>query len=190
MDPVTAMLARIETLKKLVGQGGGANPYADRKKNLLIYGLDEPTTGKETPSELRQTLKSLAVEMGYKDIDYDDAFRLGKASAKGPRHVLLKLLRTRDKYDTFNAKKKLYLDDAGKPDRSKKYAKIYINEDLAPEERKRDKALRDFLKEERKKDSSVKGTVRNGTLITWKGGIKAVQYSVTPDGSVTAGTSA
>jgi hypothetical protein len=89
MAPVTAMPARIETLEKLTGQGGGASLHApaDRKKNLLIYGLDEPTTGKETPPELRQTLKSLAVEIGYKDLDYNEAFRLGKVTALNKRQI-------------------------------------------------------------------------------------------------------
>jgi hypothetical protein len=187
MAPFAALLTRIETLEKQLGTAGG-NPshnVTNRKKNLLIYELPEPTTGKETPAELRHTLKDLASELGYAELDYDDAFRIGKATAKGLRPILLKLLRTRDKFDIFNAKKKLYLNAAGKPDKTKEYSNIYINDDLSPEERTKEKSLRDFMKQLRKGDPTIKGSVRNGKLITRKGGIASTRYAAQPDGTVT-----
>jgi hypothetical protein len=88
-----------------------------------------------------------------------------------------------------NAKKTLYIGADGKPDKSKPYASVYINDDLSPVDRKKGEALRKVLKDIKAKDPTAQGSIRNGTLLIRKGGKVINKYTCQDDGTVNNGTS-
>lgn len=152
-------------MNKLSGSGGGKGFVSDRSKNIVIFGIVEPA--KESPADLYKTIEELTNAMGIPDLDFDDAYRLGKPgnSAKGPRPVLLRLMKTRDKRTVFNNKKKLQTTPPGP------FEKVYIHEDQSVEERKIAKSdLRRKLKELKQADQQLTGSIRHNTLFTRKDG--------------------
>jgi len=97
----------------------------ERKKNLIIHGIDEPSN--ESAKDLHQHIKDIGEKLEL-EIDYDHTFRLGKQGS-GKRPIMIKLLRTQDKFKIMAARNKL--KDTG----------IYINEDMDPDTRKNNALL-------------------------------------------------
>jgi hypothetical protein len=93
---------------------------------------------------------------------------------------VLQLLRTRDKWTIFNAKKQLWTGPDGKPDPKKKYAKLAIHEDMSVEQRKANADLRGKLQSIRKDDQAVTGLIRGPILTTKKDGSILHKYKWTP----------
>lgn len=186
VDAITKPLhAKIEALEKmlaqLTGTPTGIQPHPTQngnKKNVIIFGLMEDKN--EAPTTLYGKVTELATAMGLPDLDFDDARRLGKPTPGKTRPVLLQLLRTRDKWTVFSAKKTLWTGADGRPDASKKFAKISINEDMSKEERKTNADLRGKLKDLRKVDKDLMGIIRGGILITKKAGVLIHKFKWTP----------
>ncbi|OXA51476.1 hypothetical protein Fcan01_13644 [Folsomia candida] len=150
-------------------------PAPDRHKAVVITGLPEAT--KETMATLTATLLEMTTAMGIASFDFDKAFRVGKATAgKGPRPVIVKLLRSRDKWTLFAQKKQLYASKTGK------FAQVYINEDMTKEERKTAGELRAKLRELRVTGPTTMGTIRKDILTTRKAGVVDKKYKWTPTG--------
>jgi len=94
-----------------------------REKNLVLFGIKEED--KEDTDKQVELVREVFNKLGVKDIIIDDIHRLGKKASdkkKAPRPLLVKLLTMIDKNRILRQKAKL------------KGQKIYINQDLSPEE--------------------------------------------------------
>jgi hypothetical protein len=100
----------------------------ERQRNIVIFGVKEGATEKWT--DVESHIAGLASKLGITQIDYDQAFRLGKRMAGKTRPILVKLLRTRDRLHILGLRNKL------------KGSKIFISEDKDQNERMKDKILR------------------------------------------------
>lgn len=150
-------------------------PAPDRHKAVVITGL--PEAAKETMTTLTATLLEMTTAMGIAGFDFDEAFRVGKVLVgKGPRPVILKLLRSCDKWTLFAQKKQLYAS------KTWKFAQVYINEDMTKEERKTAGELRAKLRELKATDPTTMGTIRKDILTTRKDGVVDKKYHWTPTG--------
>ena len=149
---------RIEALENASNRTQQNNQ--DRRKTLIITGLQEKD--KEKITDLHNLLADLFKTMKEKNFDFDDAFRLGKPGS-GRRPVLLRLLRTRDKFTLFNAKKLLRLEKDGK------FANVYINEDKSKEEKEQEYELRRKVKDMQLTDPEFRGSIRGKSLHIRKG---------------------
>ncbi|OXA58961.1 RNA-directed DNA polymerase from mobile element jockey [Folsomia candida] len=134
---------------------------------------DRHEATKETMATLTATLLEMTTAMGITSFDFDEAFRVGKATAgKGPRSVIVKLLRSRDQGTLFAQKKQLYASKTGK------FAQVYINEDMTKEERKTAGELRAKLRELKVTDPTTMGTIRKDILTTRKAGVVDKKYNL------------
>lgn len=115
VDAITKPLyEKIEALEKLIAQLTGSPPgtqppsqQGSNQKNVIIFGLLEDRN--DSSFTLYGKITELASAMGLPDLDFDDARRLGKPTPGKTRPVLLQLLlRTRDKWTIFSAKKNLW----------------------------------------------------------------------------------
>ncbi|OXA37699.1 hypothetical protein Fcan01_27498 [Folsomia candida] len=167
-NKIVALESKITLLEGKLSTLESGKTTPDRHKSIIISGLPEPA--KETPAQLTATIIEMTKTMMIDNFDMDDAFRVGKSNpTKGPRPVILKLLRSRDKWQIFSNKKNLYMKD-GKVDKSGKFASIFINEDMTAEERKVAADLRGKLRDIKSKDPTVTGVIRRDTLTTRKDG--------------------
>jgi hypothetical protein len=153
IDTLAARVDKLEKASASVSLMKDPISNLEKKRTLIITGITE--TGTETPADLHNQIMDLTKAMKIKDFDYDECFRLGKAK-NGKRPILLRLLRTRDKFALFNNKKNLK--------GNAKYGKVYINEDKSPEERQQEAHLRRYLREQRAANPKITGIIRNGTL--------------------------
>jgi len=155
---VNNLQERVMTLEEEIAalkQGPSGPSNANRQRNLIIGGLIEDK--KERPAQLHEKIEALMKVLNIDNLDYDDAFRLGKPQEGKTRVVLLRLLRMRDKWTIFNAKKLLrQAQDA--------YKNVYINEDETPEQRQNRKKLVEKLKEHKSADNAVVGSIRGPSL--------------------------
>jgi len=186
LKPLVERVTKLEQqLQKLMH----ATPDQEQKhRNLIIGGL--PETPSETPKQLEALLSTVAHEMGLKEIDYDEAYRLGKPKAgtssqpTTPRPVIIKLIRKKDKFTILNHKKQLYTDDDGKIAPTKKFAKVYFTEDLTPEERKHAANLRSKLKELKEQDATLTENISNGKLLVRRSGKVIKSFTCKADGTI------
>lgn len=130
-----------------------------RKRNLVFYGINEE--GEENESDLIVKIKNLVEEKLQIRTEYTDItniFRLGKKSEK-TRPILVEFL-------TQFIRKNILIN-RGKL----KGTKIFIVEDLIPEDREVQKLLTENLKEARKlnKSAKIKGNklIINGNTYTY-----------------------
>ncbi|OXA54905.1 hypothetical protein Fcan01_11396 [Folsomia candida] len=111
-------------------------------------------------------------KLGGKQIPIDDIFRLGKASQRGPRPLLVKLLRNLDVKFILKNKKNL-----GKE-------KIFIDKDKSIQERAKEKKLRDEFNVLKRADNGIRMAFSKGSLLVLKGGgvvIKTLSYDEDQD---------
>ncbi len=87
----------------------------------------------------------------------DDVHKVGAVGGK-KRPLLVKLVRTCDRKAIFAEKKKL------------KGEKIFINDDLSPQEVEREKALLKVFKAKKEADPGLRKGLRRGVLTIWKDG--------------------
>jgi len=120
-----------------------------RKKNIIVHGI--PGDPKENWKDLDQKIENLGATLGTK-IDYDHGFRLGKKGELN-RPILLKLMRTRDKFQIMGLTHKL------------KGTGIYVNEDLPPEERRKHSLLLQKCKELKQSNPQAKTSIKSGRLL-------------------------
>jgi len=130
-----------------------------REKNVIVFGIKEGD--KETMQQQLKEVMKVFEKIGVKDALIDDVRRLGKYVAKGKTHcpLLVKFVRTVDKRAVLTNKTKL-----GKE-------KIFINNDMSPEERRQEKALKEKFKNMKAKDKDLKMSIRNGNKRIFKDGI-------------------
>lgn len=160
LDEVTSEVTLIQTtLKQYENQS--------RKKNLIIHGI--PETAMEKWSDVDDKIKDLGTKMGI-IIDYDHAYRLGR-KGKAKRPIMLKLLRTKDKFMILGAGSKL------------KGLDIYINEDQSPEERKQNTILLKKRKELKAGYPDAKISIKSGKLY-YNDSIRSVTYTVDEHGNI------
>jgi hypothetical protein len=119
----------------------------DRMRNIVIFGVSESAT--EQWTEVDVQIANIASKLGIAEIDYDQAFRLGKKTAGKVRPILVKLLRTRDRFQIMGLRNRL------------KGTKIFINDDKDPQERQKDSILRKKQAYLRKNSSEHTGTSRD-----------------------------
>jgi hypothetical protein len=77
-----------------------------RKNNVLVYGLTESSSGSYCSYSYYcycKTMESLSSSLKISNIDYDDAFRLGKPKSGQIRPLIIKLIRYQDKHRIFAA---------------------------------------------------------------------------------------
>jgi len=134
----------------------------DKRRNIIVHGIAE--INKETWKQLDDCIKILGEKLGI-EIDYDQAYRLGKPGTGKERPIFIRLLRTRDKLFIFSLRKKL------------KGTKIFINEDLDPEAREINSLLTRKWTELLKVNRNVKSYIRNSKLFVEDGTRRSV-YSV------------
>jgi len=169
MKPLLDRIAALE-MKVTELQKGKPDSKQDYRKTIIIHGLAEPSEAKESPKQLAEAIETLAKAMNLRDLDYDDAFRAGKPGHGKSRPIIMRLLRTQDKFKIFNNKQLLYTDGKGGVDKSKPFANVYINDDAPPEQRKQDAILRKKLKELKEEEPATQGLVRNGRLVIREAG--------------------
>jgi len=139
----------------------------DKKKNIVVYGI--PENNPEKYNDLELLITNLGSKLGMV-FDFDHAFRLGKNKGTG-RPILIRLMRTRDKFRIFENRSKL------------KGTNIYINEDLTESERKKNSLLLKKAKELRQSNPYSKTIIRTGKLI-FNDSIRKVIYTVNANGEL------
>jgi hypothetical protein len=161
LDHITKLEKKITDLEEKVAMLEKTPNKDEKQRHLVIIGLPEQPG--ERTTDLHNLIMDLMKAMKIKDFDYDDVFRMGQKRPGKTRPILLKLIRTRDKWTIFNAKKLLQNGPS-------KFSKVFINEDLSPEERKMSADLRRELKTAKSTDNSLTGTIRGPTLFIRKDG--------------------
>jgi hypothetical protein len=121
----------------------------DKQKNIIVFGVPEKAI--EKWSDIESHIADIATKLGMEKIDYDQAFRLGKKS-RNTRPILVKLLRTRDRFQIMALRNRL------------KGTNIYINEDRNAEERKKDAILQKKQVELREAHPKAKVYIKSGIL--------------------------
>jgi len=118
---------------------------AARRNNLIIQGIAE--NEKETHSDRHEALQKLAKRLKIDNFDYSECIRLGK-NGHYSRPLLVKMLRYRDKMEVKAAARHL------------KGSKIYINDDMSPQERQADGILRKKRREIMGRDKNAKCSIK------------------------------
>jgi len=139
------------------------------RKNLIIFGYQE--SEREGWKDISLLIRDLGQKLQYNGrIDYDNAFRLGPKMRGKSRPILLKLMRTVDKFKILGLTKNL------------RGTSISIDEDFTPEERKIKVILRKKASELRKSfpDMNTRVVVRRKELWTQFEG-SSTTYKVTED---------
>jgi len=117
---------------------------------------------------------ALLEKIGHGDTDFADARRAGRRE-EGPRPVIVKFIRKRDKFAVLLAKKELSKNNDTKT--------IYINPELTRLDAARHKQLRAKGKALKQGSPNLKFTVHNNTLFTDLDGQKA-RYKFQEDGKI------
>jgi len=140
----------------------------DRRKNIIIYGLKEEIS--ETPITRKNTIDQLAKKLGLKLIDYDNAYRIPSKFKKPntPLPMIIKLVRLVDKFEIMSLRHKLHPE------------KIYINDDLSPDERKVQAILRKSSQDARNQRPDCKTKIQRNKLIITENGSTEI-YEVGED---------
>ena len=128
-----------------------------RRKSLVVSGLPEPCVGslEDRRLEDQQTMRSLAEEIGVKDVQFENISRIGAISSRKPRLLRLKCSTIGTKLSLLRASKNLK--------RHLKYQTVFINPDLTRQERERDKILRTELRDRRRAGERV--MIRAGQIV-------------------------
>lgn len=124
---------------------------------MVIYGLKELNSDslrEKTEEDLKVTAELLK-SVDVSDQHIDKLYRLGKSNGKMDRPLLVCL--------NSQIKRDQLISSWRNLDRDKR-ENVYINPDLTFEERKRNKELRDELKE-RKANGEIGLVVRNGKVV-------------------------
>jgi hypothetical protein len=157
LEPLDRLVSRTANLEKVVtdlNKNLQKIESNDMKRNIIIYGYDEKA--RENWKELDAKLEDLRLKLGLgQKIDYDLAFRLGKPRPGESRPILIKLLRTRDKFEILSAAKNL------------KGTNIYIHQDMTPEDRKTNALLRKHIKDVKQTNPDAKCKVMTNRKELW-----------------------
>ena len=128
-----------------------------RAKNIIIYGVEEPTEDAKRDEEwVKSLIKELRVKINMKRVA-----RIGSTSSEKIRPIIVNLGSEDEKTKLFGNLKVLKGMEG--------YKGVSICEDLTPNQRKEIKALTDEVKEKNADDSSVvyrvRGSAKNGFFI-------------------------
>jgi hypothetical protein len=127
-----------------------------KKNNIIVFGIPE-VSGETT--DVQKVIEGLSNSLKIAQIDYNDAFRIGKYNKDKARPLLVKLLRYRDKQAIFNAAKNL------------KGSSVSISNDKTKEARIADAALRRKKSEIQSSHPHAKLYFRNQKLIVKDGSV-------------------
>lgn len=130
-----------------------------RKKNLIIYNLIESDKedARERYMEDREHIKNIFTEeLLQGDYGVERLVRLGKRNSEQRRPLLVEMKTEKEKMDILvNAKRLRH---------SVLYPRLYVNRDLTASERKKEKELRDQLREKRNNGENH-FTIRRGKIV-------------------------
>lgn len=138
---------------------------SSRAKNILITGMPE---GDDSPAGSVQQVFALCDEIGVPHPIVDDAFRMGKKGAE-PRRMLLKLVSMVDKKRIMAHAKAL------------RKKKVYLNDDLSAEERKKNGQLRAHFKTLKASRPGINFSIRNCIMMIWENNKIIERYHVEDD---------
>ena len=128
-----------------------------RRKYLIVSGLPEPTT--ESPDERtekdKETIESIAEELGVDDVDPECVSRIGRMDPSKPRLLRFKCSGMESKMDLLRNSRKLR--------DCPKFQKVFVNPDLTAMQRKLNASLRAELKARR--DAGEKVMIRRGRVV-------------------------
>jgi len=172
LQPLRELDSTIEGMKNKLNdlETGFRNVQEDNtRKNIIVFGY--PEKHKEGWREMYQIVQDLSRKLRLdRNIDFDNAFRLGIKMHGKRRPVMIKLLRTFDKFEILSLSKNL------------KGTSISIEEDFSPEERKVKSLLRKKAFELRKSfpEMRTRVIVRKNELWTNIEGSSTI-FEVTPE---------
>lgn len=136
-----------------------------RAKNILITGLPE---GDDSATGNVQAILDLCDEIGAVHPMIDDVFRMGKKGEE-PRRMMLKLVTMVDKKALMAHAKAL------------RKKKIYFNDDLSTEERKKNGQLRGHFKTMKLTRPDINFSIRNCIMMIWENNKIIERYQVEGD---------
>lgn len=127
-----------------------------KRNNLIVSGIPEPTQGSlEQRREVDlEKVKALLSELDVRDPRLEGVFRIGQ-SLRRERLICIKVQDFALKQDILRKAKSLR--------NSNEFKQCFINPDLTPSQRAKDKELRDTLK--RKREEGLDMIIRGGKLI-------------------------
>lgn len=154
---IQSLNTKVEEMTKVTTtKTDGKNTIKDRRKNVVIYGIKErnlPNHKENAEEDLKSILEILKLT-GISEQHIDNTFRLGKIDSRRDRPILV-CLNSQIQRDRLLSNWRQVNKDNRKD--------IFINPDLTFEERKKNKELRDELKERRSKGETDL-VMRNGRI--------------------------
>lgn len=131
-----------------------------RQKFLIISGLEEPLTGSPAERRLRdkEIVEGLAHKIGVTDFEVSDVLRIGPVHGRKPRLLRLKCPSKTVRTSLLRSSKNLR--------KHSEFQKVYINPDLTPLQREKDRLLRTELTSRRRAGESV--IIREGRIVVLK----------------------
>ena len=107
-----------------------------RRKHLMVEGLNEGTSGHE---DIHAVVRSLFRAMGAKrDINYDQAYRVGQFREQRKRAVFISFTKTDDRDYIFRARAEL--------NKSETHVNVWINDDVTPRIRRTRNVMREVAR--------------------------------------------
>ena len=139
-----------------------------RKNNIIISGMKEKTEGsvEERKQHDIELVKDIMKEIGAEDASCKHVLRIGRPQTDRPR--LMKVI-----CSDFDSKQKI-LQKARELRNNPLYNKVFINADLTPLQQRKQKALRDELKQRKQLGENVK--IRYGKIVTLSENTKNFQH--------------
>lgn len=128
-----------------------------KRKYLILSGVPEETSGNvaERRDADSLTVSKIASAIGIQNFEPKDTTRVGRIDKNRPRLLRFKCGTTTEKFNFLQKSKAL--------SQITEFQKVFINQDLTPCQRKRQKQLRDELKERRRAGEKV--TIHKGRVV-------------------------
>ena len=129
-----------------------------RKNNVMIFGLKECNSlASDGKDEDLKSVKSLSAELGVRDFQIRQCYRLGRRGAK-PRPLKVTCDRPQQRLELLQSSRGI-----PRLDESLGFRRVFIKPDLSPKEQLVDRELRQELK--RRRDAGERVFLRGGKVV-------------------------